>query len=112
MMERMLNDFIEWKRYVLRIWVYSTVLKKMKPQLCFFLKTFSSYVCGQAQTVSTRTKTPLSLSLLICLQSWQLSCSHDCQAEGFLLSSYLHWLQSSGGPYLITHTFKMKGGES
>ena len=24
------------------IGVYSTVLKKMKPQLCFFLKTFSS----------------------------------------------------------------------
>ena len=25
-------------KYVLRIWVYSTVLNKMKPQLCFFLK--------------------------------------------------------------------------
>ena len=25
-------------KYVLRIWVYSTVLNEMKPQLCFFLK--------------------------------------------------------------------------
>ena len=41
----------------LRIWVYITVLKRMKPQLCFFLKTFSSLHYGNKLRFTIHKKT-------------------------------------------------------